>query len=52
MTVLRGGVTFDSLSFITWWRGEVLGPNGVAWIKAVEGDLIPGDDPRICAPAA
>jgi hypothetical protein len=35
-----------------WWKGEVLGPNGVTFIKAVKGDLIPGDDPRICAPAA
>ena len=49
VTILGGGVTFDSLSFITWWRGEVLGPNGIAWIKAVEGDLIPGDDPRLQA---
>jgi hypothetical protein len=35
-----------------WWCGEVLGPAGKRFIKAAEGDLIPGDDPRICAPAA
>jgi len=35
-----------------WWRGEVLAPGGRRFIRAVEGDLIPGDDPRICAPAA
>lgn len=32
-----------------WWVGEVLAPAGKRFIRAVEGDLIPADDPRICA---
>jgi hypothetical protein len=30
-----------------WWQGEVLAPAGRRFIKAAEGDLIPGDDPRL-----
>jgi len=33
-----------------WWGGEVLGPNGRRQIKALQEDLIPGDDPRLVAP--
>ena len=29
-----------------WWRGEVLGPGGIAFIKAAEGDLLSAGDPR------
>ena len=50
VTILKGGPRWDPVSQAHWWRGEVLGPNGVAWISAVEGDLIPGDDPRLRAP--
>ena len=50
VTILRGEARFDPVIHTTWWTGEVLGPCGVAYIKAVEGDLIPGDDPRLRAP--
>jgi hypothetical protein len=52
VTILRGEARFDPIIRATWWTGDVLGPRGVARIKAVEGDLIPGDDPRLCASAA
>ncbi len=39
-------------SWAVWWRGEVIGPAGKRFIKAARGDLIPGDDPRICASTA
>jgi hypothetical protein len=52
LTILRGEARFDPVARAHWWRGEVLGPLGIAWINALEGDLIPGDDPRLCAPAA
>ena len=51
VTILKGTARFDPLSRAHWWRGEVLGPNGVAWISAAEGDLLPGDDPRIAGAA-
>ena len=34
-----------------WWRGEVLGPNGVTFIKAAEGDLLSASDPRLAGGA-
>jgi hypothetical protein len=52
LTILKGTARFDPVAQAHWWRGTVLGPHGIAWINAVEGDLIPGDDPRLCASAA
>jgi hypothetical protein len=46
---MEGEAAWDPVSMTIWWRGEVLGPHGVAFIKAIEGDLIPGDDPRLQA---
>lgn len=46
VTILEGEARWDPVTTAIWWRGEVLGPNGVAFIKAVEGDLLPADDPR------
>jgi hypothetical protein len=50
LTILKGEARWDPIARAHWWRGRVLGPNGVTWINAVEGDLIPGDDPRLRAP--
>jgi hypothetical protein len=50
LTILKGEARWDPIARAHWWRGRVLGPNGVTWINAVEGDLIPGDDPRLGAP--
>ena len=49
VTILGGVTRFEAGTQTLWWRGKVLGPYGVTWIKAAEGDLIPGDDPRLCA---
>ena len=49
--VIQGKV-MESWAGPPWWCGMVLGPHGKRFVKAVEGDLVPGDDPRICAPAA
>jgi len=49
VTILRGSTRFEATTRTLWWQGEVLGPHGVSHIKAAEGDLIPGDDPRLCA---
>jgi hypothetical protein len=49
VTIMEGEAAWDPVSMTIWWRGEVLGPNGVTFIKAIEGDLIPGDDPRLQA---
>ena len=51
VTILNGGATFDPAHEVLWWRGEVLGPNGVAFIKAVEGDLLSAGDPRFAGAA-
>jgi hypothetical protein len=50
VTILNGSPRWDPVSQAHWWRGEVLGPHGIAWINALEGDLLPGDDPRLQAP--
>ena len=50
VTILRGEARFDPVARSLWWQGEVLGPHGISFIKAAEGDLIPADDPRLEAP--
>ena len=51
VTILNGSARFDPLSQAHWWRGAVLGPNGVAWISAAEGDLLSASDPRFAGAA-
>jgi hypothetical protein len=48
VTILCGEAMTDppGLGGANWWRGEVLGPHGVAFIKAAEGDLLSASDPR------
>lgn len=49
VTILNGeGMTDRGAN---WWRGEVLGTNGVTFIKAAKGDLLPADDPRFAGAA-
>ena len=50
VTILSGEALLLTLTGQHWWRGEVLGPDGISAIKAVEGDLLPGTDPRLVAP--
>ena len=50
VTILSGEARFYPPTGERWWRGEVLGPDGISAIKAVEGDLLPGTDPRLVAP--
>ena len=50
VTILSGEALFYPPGGTHWWRGEVLGPDGISSIKAVPGDLIPGTDPRLVAP--
>ena len=50
VTILSGEALFYPPTDTHWWRGEVLGPDGISAIKAVPGDLIPGTDPRLVAP--
>ena len=50
VTILSGEARFYPPTGEHWWRGEVLGPDGISAIKAVEGDLLPGTDPRLVAP--
>ena len=48
VTILNGEAMTDppGAGGANWWRGEVLGPLGVAFIKAAEGDLLSSSDPR------
>lgn len=50
VTILAGEVLFYLSGDTQWWRGEVLGPDGISSINAVPGDLIPSTDPRLVAP--
>ena len=56
LVILRGGrdggAGLTEFAGGSWWDGEVLAPGGKRWIKATEDDLIPGDDPRLCALAS
>jgi hypothetical protein len=53
VTILHGEGMADppGAGGANWWRGEVLGPNGVTFIKAAEGDLLPAGDPRFTGAA-
>jgi hypothetical protein len=50
MVVVLWGEQKRTVEGYPWWCGEVIGPAGKRFIKAVRDDLIPADDPRLGAP--
>ena len=49
VVVISADPRYDRGTASLWFKGQVLGPAGLRTIRAIEGDLIPSDDPRIGA---